>query len=60
MWHFALGRRIEINQWSMDSRHPERREFYQVAERNIDCARVRLAVEQARLRTGPDEGIRNE
>ena len=58
--NIVSGRRIEINQWSMDSPHPECREFYGVVTRNVDRARKHMALEQARLRVGAGVDIRHE
>ena len=60
MRNILSGRRIENNQWGMDSHHPECRESYEVLKGHIERARARLALEQARLRTGTDEDIRDE
>ena len=59
MWKSVSDRRVEINQWSTNSNHPESRESYEAVRRNIDCLRAPVALEQAALRAGKDEDIRD-
>ena len=60
MRNIVSDRRIQINQRSTDSPHPERRGYFGAVGRNVDRSRKRLALGQARLWVWVESDVRDE
>ena len=60
MWNMTLDRRIATNQWAMESQSSDLEELVVAFQRNVNRARVRLALERARPHVRADGAIRDQ